>query len=69
MVIRGGENIYPREIEEILLTNEAIKEVYVIGVPDDRMGEELCAWINLNSGASMNEEEVKTYLKGKVSGL
>ena len=52
MVIRGGENIYPREIEEFLYGHPAIADVQVIGVPDERYGEELCAWIRLRDGAS-----------------
>ncbi|MEZ5571094.1 MAG: AMP-binding protein [Halioglobus sp.] len=67
MVIRGGENIYPREIEEFLYTHPAIAEVQVFGVPDAKMGEEVCAWIQLRSGASLTEEEVKDYCRDRIS--
>ena len=50
MVIRGGENIYPREIEEFLFTHPAVEQAAVVGVPDPKYGEELCAWIKLKSG-------------------
>ncbi len=52
MVIRGGENIYPREIEEFLYTHPDIEDVQVIGVPDEKYGEELCAWVTMRSGAT-----------------
>ena len=51
MVIRGGENIYPREIEEFLYTHPDIEDVQVIGVPDEKYGEELCAWVKMQAGA------------------
>src|SRR5437763_13495109 len=57
MVIRGGENVYPREIEEFLYTHPQVADVQVIGVPDDRYGEELMAWIVLRSGEQSSEEE------------
>ena len=50
MVIRGGENIYPREIEEFLFTHPAVEQAAVVGVPDPKYGEELCAWIKLKAG-------------------
>jgi fatty-acyl-CoA synthase len=67
MVIRGGENVYPREIEEFLYTHPAVKDVQVIGVPDERYGEELCAWVILNEGASASEQEIKDYCKGQIA--
>lgn len=67
MVIRGGENVYPREVEEFLYTHPKIQEVQVIGVPDSKMGEEVCAWIKLQEGESMSEEEVKTFCKDKIT--
>ena len=67
MIIRGGENIYPREVEEFLYTHPAIREVQVFGIPDQRMGEEVCAWIELEEGASLSEEEVKAYCKGQIT--
>ena len=67
MVIRGGENIYPREIEEFLHQNPKIADVYVIGVPDEKYGEELMAWIILNNGETMTEEDVRQYCDGKIA--
>ena len=67
MVIRGGENIYPREIEEFLFTHPAIRDVSVVGVPDERFGEQLCAWIILHEEASVNEDAVKAYCQGKIA--
>jgi fatty-acyl-CoA synthase len=67
MVIRGGENVYPREIEEFLYTHPAVKDVQVIGVPDERYGEELCAWVILNDGAHATEQDVKDYCKGQIA--
>ncbi|HUH79582.1 MAG TPA: AMP-binding protein [Methanoregula sp.] len=67
MVIRGGENIYPREIEEYLHHNEKIFDVYVVGVPDIKYGEELCAWVKLKPGQTMTEQEVKDFCKGKIA--
>ncbi len=61
MIIRGGENLYPREIEEFYLTHEKIKDVQVIGVPDHRYGEEACAWIVLKDGVTSSEEEMREY--------
>src|SRR3954467_5218323 len=67
MVIRGGENIYPREIEEFLYGHPAISDVQVIGVPDARFGEELCAWIRVREGATLTEDEVRDYCRGKLA--
>ena len=67
MVIRGGENIYPREIEEYLHHHEKIADVYVVGVPDIKYGEELCAWVKLKAGQTLNEQEVKDFCKGKIA--
>jgi fatty-acyl-CoA synthase len=67
MVIRGGENIYPREIEEFLHHHEKISDVYVVGVPDIKYGEELCAWVKTKPGQSMTEQDVKDYCKGKIA--
>ena len=64
MVIRGGENLFPREIEERILHHPKVSEAYVIGVPDIRMGEELCAWIKLNSDSTeITEQEIKEFCK------
>ncbi len=67
MIIRGGENVYPREVEEFLYTHPAISEVQVFGIPDARMGEEICAWIRLEDGASLTEDEVRDYCKGRIT--
>ncbi|WP_340537079.1 AMP-binding protein [Nocardioides sp. GXZ039] len=68
MVIRGGENIYPREIEEFLYQHPDIEDVQVVGVPDERYGEELCAWIRMRAGADpLDAEAVKAYASGKLA--
>jgi fatty-acyl-CoA synthase len=67
MVIRGGENVYPREIEEFLYTHPAVKDVQVIGVPDERFGEELCAWVILNDGATASAGDIKEYCSGQIA--
>ena len=67
MVIRGGENIYPREIEEFLYTHPAVADVQVIGVPDEKYGEELCAWIKLREDASATEDDVREFCRGKLA--
>ncbi len=67
MVIRGGENIYPREIEEFFHTNPKIEDVYIIGVPDEKYGEELMAWIKPHDGFEMTEEEVRAYCDGRIA--
>ena len=61
MIIRGGENLYPREIEEFYLGHDKVKDVQVVGVPDKRYGEESCAWIILNSGEESSEDEMREY--------
>ena len=67
MIIRGGENVYPREIEEFLYRHPSIKEVQVIGVPDPKFGEELMAWIQLADGAVLTEAEVKAFCQGQIA--
>jgi acyl-CoA synthetase (AMP-forming)/AMP-acid ligase II len=67
MIIRGGENIYPREIEEFLYGHPAVEEVQVIGVPDPKYGEELCAWIRLRPGTQLDADQVREYCKGKIA--
>ncbi len=67
MVIRGGENIYPREIEEFLYRHPAIQDVQVFGVPDQRYGEELCAWIKIRAGETLTEDEVKAFCKDQIA--
>jgi fatty-acyl-CoA synthase len=67
MIIRGGENVYPREIEEFLYTHAAVADVQVIGVPDERYGEEVCAWVVLRDGAALDEEELREFCHGKIA--
>ena len=67
MVIRGGENVYPREIEEFLYRHPKIQDVQVVGVPDDRYGEEICAWVKLRPGASATEEEIKAFCRDQIA--
>jgi fatty-acyl-CoA synthase len=67
MVIRGGENIYPREIEEFLFRHPKIAAVQVFGVPDARFGEELCAWIQVRDGATLTEPELREYCQGQIA--
>ena len=67
MVIRGGENIYPREIEEFLYRHPAVQDVQVIGVPDQKYGEELCAWIVLKAGQALDADDVRTFCGGQIA--
>jgi fatty-acyl-CoA synthase len=67
MVIRGGENVYPREIEEFLFTHPAISQASVFGVPDPKYGEELCAWVQLHLGKRLDPEEVRAYCKQSLA--
>ena len=67
MIIRGGENIYPREIEEFLFSNTKIREVQVFGVPDKKMGEEVCAWIVPMAGCNFIENELDKFCRGKIA--
>jgi fatty-acyl-CoA synthase len=67
MVIRGGENIYPREIEEFLFSHPAIEQSAVVGVPDPKFGEELCAWVKLRSGCSLTEDDLRTFCRSKLA--
>jgi fatty-acyl-CoA synthase len=67
MVIRGGENVYPREIEEFLYTHQGIADVAVIGVPDERYGEELCAWIIPRPGATLQEDAIRQFCRARLA--
>jgi len=67
MIIRGGENVYPREIEEFLYTHPEISDVAVIGVPDERYGEEIMAWVQVREGGSASEDEVREFCKSKIA--
>jgi fatty-acyl-CoA synthase len=67
MIIRGGENIYPREIEEFLYSHPAIADVQVIGVPDAHYGEQVCAWIVLRDGQTLDEDGLRAFCKDKIA--
>ncbi|MBT8082245.1 MAG: AMP-binding protein [Gammaproteobacteria bacterium] len=67
MIIRGGENIYPREIEEFLFTHPKVSEAQVFGVADPKMGEEVCAWIQLKSGETATEDEIRDFCRGQIA--
>ncbi len=67
MVIRGGENLYPREIEEFIYRHPAVLDVQVVGVPDEKYGEELCAWIILREGRTLGEQDVRDFCKGQIA--
>ncbi|AYH42875.1 AMP-binding protein [Azoarcus sp. DN11] len=67
MVIRGGENLYPREIEEFLYRHPKILDVQVVGVPDQKYGEELCAWVIVREGQTLSEDEVREFCKGQIA--
>lgn len=67
MIVRGGENVYPREIEEYLMTHENIEAVQVTGVPDPKYGEEIIAWVSLKEKGSLSEEKIKEFCKGRIA--
>lgn len=67
VLIRGGENLFPGEVEDVLNTHPAVHESLVIGVPDERMGEEVCAWVVLKEGANVTDDELREYCKDKLS--
>lgn len=67
LVIRGGENVYPREVEEFLYRHPKIVDVQVFGVPDARFGEELCAWVKLRDGETMTQEEVRAFCRDQIA--
>ena len=67
MVLRGGENIFPREVEEFLYTMPGVSDVQVIGVPDAKYGEELMAWVKLRAGVTLMGEEIRAFCKGKIA--
>ena len=67
MIIRGGENIYPREIEEFLHTHPKINDVYVVALPDERLGERVLAWIRLETGEQADDEEIRNFCRGKIA--
>jgi len=67
MIIRGGENIYPREIEEFFYTNDKVSDVQVVGVPSEKFGEEVMACVKLKEGAAASEEELREFCKGRIA--
>jgi fatty-acyl-CoA synthase len=67
MIIRGGENVYPREIEEFLYSHPKVQDVQVIGVPDPRYGEEVCAWVRLRDGETMTADELRAFCQGRIA--
>ena len=67
MIIRGGENIYPREIEEFLYTHPKIADVQVLGLPDAKLGESVLAWVRLKTGETLSEDELREWCKDKVA--
>ena len=67
LIIRGGENVYPREIEELLYQHAAIQDVQIIGVPDRKFGEEVMAWVRLRDGKSVTPEELKAFCKANLA--
>jgi fatty-acyl-CoA synthase len=67
MVIRGGENVYPREIEEFLYRHPKIQDVQVFGIPDERYGEELCAWVKLRAGETLTADEVRDFCRDQIA--
>jgi fatty-acyl-CoA synthase len=69
LVIRGGENVYPREVEEFLYGHPAIADVQVIGVPDERYGEELCAWVRLRDGEQAGGDELRDWCQGRIASF
>ena len=67
MIIRGGENIYPREIEEYLLRHPSVKDVSVFGVPDSKYGEQVAAWIQVNDGDQLIEDNIREFCDGQIA--
>jgi fatty-acyl-CoA synthase len=67
MIIRGGENVYPREVEEFLYRHPAVQDVQVFGVPDAKYGEEVCAWIRLRANVAVVEDDIRAFCKGQIA--
>jgi fatty-acyl-CoA synthase len=67
LIIRGGENVYPREVEEFLYTHPQVAEVQVVGIPDERLGEIVVAWVRLKPGERATEEEIRRFCEGKIA--
>ncbi|HMD69862.1 MAG TPA: hypothetical protein VKF41_00885, partial [Bryobacteraceae bacterium] len=66
-IIRGGENVYPREVEDFLHTHPKIADVYVVGIPDARLGETVVAWVQLKTGQEATAEEIREFCRGKIA--
>jgi fatty-acyl-CoA synthase len=67
MIIRGGENVYPREIEEFLYSNPDVEDVQVIGVPDEKYGEEIMAWVKVRPGATLDVDAIRAFCQGRIA--
>jgi fatty-acyl-CoA synthase len=67
MIIRGGENVYPREVEEFLYTHPKVADVQVVGLPDEKLGEAVAAWIKLKSGEAATEDDIRDFCRGKIA--
>ena len=67
MIIRGGENIYPREIEEFLITHPRVSDAQVFGIPDDKMGEEICAWLTPRPGQPLSQDDIRSFCQGQIA--
>jgi fatty-acyl-CoA synthase len=67
MIIRGGENVYPREVEEFLFTHPGVADVQVIGVPDKTYGEEIVAWVKLHPGHEVSADDLRDFCKGRIA--
>jgi fatty-acyl-CoA synthase len=67
MIIRGGENIYPREVEEFLHGHPSVADVYVLGLPDERLGERVLAWVKLHQGETLTDDELKEFCRGQIA--
>jgi fatty-acyl-CoA synthase len=67
MIIRGGENVYPREVEEFLYTHPKVAEAQVVGIPDERLGEVVLAWIRVKTGESASEDEIRRFCEGQIA--
>ena len=67
MIIRGGENIYPREIEEFLIRNPKVNDAQIFGIPDDKYGEVVCAWVIAKPGVELDESELREFCQDQIS--
>jgi fatty-acyl-CoA synthase len=67
MIIRGGENVYPREIEEFLIRHPKVEDVAVVGIPDVKFGEAVCAWIRLRRGETASADDIQLFCRGQIA--